>query len=72
MEISFDKKMLQWKKGARKEDGIWAKYWYKNVHNSTCFLPFAKKNIKLSGSNLELSEECQSYYEFLTNKSIKI
>jgi len=70
--ILFDKKMLQWEKGARKEDGVWAKYWYENVHNSTCFLPFTKKEIKLSSSNLRLSEKCQPYYEFLTSKSIKI
>ena len=46
--IPFDKKMLQWEKGARKEDGVWAKYWYENVHNSTCFLPFTKKRLSLA------------------------
>ena len=34
-EIKFDKKMLQWPKGIRKSDGIWADIWYKNVINST-------------------------------------
>ena len=32
-EIKFHSKMLSWKKGGIAEDGIWAKYWYKNVHN---------------------------------------
>jgi hypothetical protein len=64
--------MLKWEKGARKEDGIWAKYWYENVHNSTCFLPYVKKEIKLTNSNLELSKKCKPYYEFLTSKSIRI
>jgi hypothetical protein len=70
--ISFDEKMLKWEKGARKEDGVWAKYWYKNIHNSTGFLPYAKKEITLTGSNAELAEECLPYYEFLTAKSIQL
>ena len=72
MAIPFEEKMLNWKKGARQEDGIWAKYWYKNLHNSTGFLPYTEKEINLENSNLVLSEKCQPYYEFLTNKSITV
>ena len=72
LEISFDKKMLKWKKGARKEDGIWAKHWYANIHNSTGFLPYTGKEIKLSGSNVTLAKKCSPYYEFLTAKSIQL
>jgi hypothetical protein len=70
--ISFDKKMLKWKRGARKEDGIWAKHWYANVHNSTGFLPYTGKEIQLSGSNVMLAKKCKHYYEFLTAKSIQL
>ncbi len=72
LEISFDKKMLKWKKGARKEDGIWANYWYANVHNSTGFLPYAEKEIQLSRSNVALVKKCKPYYVFLTTKSIQL
>jgi len=72
LAIPFEEKMLNWKKGARQEDGIWAKYWYKNLHNSIGFLPYIEKEINLKNSNLELSEKCQPYYEFLTNKSITV
>ena len=72
LNIAFDKGMLQWKKGARKEDGIWAKYWYKNVHNSSGFLPYSKKARILNNSNLALAKKCNPYYEFLTSKSIKV
>jgi len=72
LDVSFDKKMLEWKKGARIEDGVWAKYWYENIHNSTGFLPYAKKAITLTGSNAELAEECLTYYKFLTAKSIQL
>ncbi len=70
--ISFDKKMLRWEAGARKEDGSWAKYWYSNVHQSTGFKPYEHKEVKLAGSNLTLAKECQAYYDFLYEKSIKV
>jgi len=72
LEIPFDKKMLKWKKGARIEDGIWAKYWYKNIHNSKGFLPYTIQKIKLAKSNVVLAEACLPYYEFLTAKSIQL
>ena len=72
LEIPFDKKMLKWEKGARKEDGVWASYWYKNIHNSTGFLPYTKREITLTGSNAELAEECLPYYKFLTTKSLQL
>ena len=70
LNISFDKSMLQWEKGARIEDGIWAKYWYKDVHNSSGFLPYTERIISLNNSNLILAKKCKPYYEFLTSKSI--
>jgi len=70
LEIPFDAKMLRWKKGSRKEDGVWAKYWYKSVHNSTGFIPYNRKNIKLTRKNKVLLKECLPYYNFLTTKSI--
>lgn len=72
LDVSFDEKMLEWKKGPRKEDGVWAKYWYKNIHNSTGFLPYAKKAITLTGNNAVLAEDCLPYYKFLTAKSIQL
>ena len=72
LSIPFDKQMLSWEKGGRKEDGVWAKYWYKNLHQSIGFLPYIKKDIVLSENNLNLAKECAPYYDFLTDKSIKI
>ena len=70
LEIPFDKKMLEWERGARVEDGIWASYWYKNIHNSTGFFPYTTQTITLTESNAILAKECLPYYEFLTAKSI--
>jgi len=72
LNISFEEGMLSWEKGGRKEDGKWAEYWYKDVHNSTSFIPYYKRLITLSGSNLILANKCKPYYEYLYNNSIKL
>jgi len=35
--LDFDPAMLNWPKGPRKADGIWAAHWYNAVHQSTGF-----------------------------------
>lgn len=72
INIPFDKNMLQWKKGPKKEDGIWAKYWYENVHQSSCFNTYQIKDIKLDLKNKKLAENCYRYYNVLKENSIKI
>ncbi len=54
--IDFDPAMLTWEQGAIPEDGTWAKYWYKNVHNSTGF-------VKQKTSERSLPEHCKTLYE---------
>ena len=70
--INFYTEMLSWPVGGIKEDGAWAKYWYKNVHNSTGF-------IKQKTSSRELPKHCESlylealkYYNKLTINSISV
>ena len=46
LKINFDNNMLSWDRGGIKEDGIWAKYWYENVHKSHGF----KLNKKMDDS----------------------
>ena len=46
LQINFDNNMLSWDRGGIKEDGIWAKYWYENVHKSHGF----KLNKKMDDS----------------------
>ena len=38
LEIEFSHSMLSWLPGPIPEDGVWAKYWYKNVHSSKGFV----------------------------------
>ena len=55
LSISFYDAMLSWPKGGIEEDGAWAEYWYKNVHNSTGF-------VKQKTSSRELPKNCESLY----------
>ena len=72
LDIEYFDEMLKWPKGGIKEDGTWAKYWYKNVHNSSGFS-------KQKTSNRELPIECESlyieslkYYNKLKKNSISV
>ena len=42
--IEFQREMLKWPKGGRKEDGLWAPYWYHNTHASTGFSAAARSS----------------------------
>lgn len=63
--IAFNKNMLQWKIGARPEDGVWAKYWYANVHKSTGFSKYKKKTEAFPEYLMPLLNECQPHYNKL-------
>lgn len=71
LSIPFDANMLHWKKGARSEDGSWAKYWYENVHNSTGFAPYKPKTAPFPKRLQPLLAECLPYYEQLYRLAIK-
>ena len=71
LDIPFDEKMLSWQASARPEDGVWAKYWYANVHQSTGFQPYVEKKVTLSDDLEFLAKDCQHYYDYLFNYAIK-
>lgn len=69
--IPFQEAMLSWQAGARLEDGSWAKYWYKSVHESTGFGEYVKKSTPFPESLKPLLAECQPYYEQLSKLAIQ-
>lgn len=71
LEIPFDDRMLSWKAGARKEDGVWAEYWYANVHRSIGFKKYEKKEVSLSSELETLAEACMPFYEKLFSRCVK-
>jgi len=72
IEIPFDIKMLSWKAGTKKEDGIWAKYWYENVHKSTGFVKQETSSRELPENLKLLYEECLIYFKLMSDKSLKV
>ncbi|WP_420575593.1 sulfotransferase family protein [Ekhidna sp.] len=63
--IKFEEGMLSWEKGAIPEDGVWAKYWYKNVHNSSGFAKQKTSERPLPQQCEELYKESLQYYKKL-------
>jgi hypothetical protein len=68
--IQFKKEMLNWKKGAITEDGIWAKYWYNNIHDSTGFKKYKLKTNQFPTHLKPLLQECLPLYNQLLEKAI--
>ncbi len=69
--IPFDEAMLSWQPGPIPEDGIWAEYWYDNVHQSTGFNPYTPNNESLPDRLDPLYEQCKSIYDRLFAHAIK-
>jgi hypothetical protein len=62
IEIPFDDAMLKWEMGSRATDGIWAKYWYAAVENSTGFAPYQPKDESVPDHLHGLLNECERIY----------
>ena len=60
--LAFDARMLSWKPGARPEDGIWAPQWYANVHRSSGFQEYTRKNEVFPPRLEPLLAECQPHF----------
>jgi len=65
LNIPFQGSMLNWDAGPRKEDGVWAKYWYESVHESTGFGSYREKAEELPSNLSSLYDECVGYYDKL-------
>jgi len=71
VDIPFLKAMLQWQPGAKSFDGVWAKYWYSNVHKSTGFEKQSTSERPLDSRLQALNEKAQYYYEALLPFSLQ-
>lgn len=69
--IPFEEAMLSWAPGPRPYDGVWAKYWYQNVHRSTGFEPYREKQEPFPPRLLPLLEECRPHYAMLARVAIQ-
>lgn len=69
--LEFEQRMVHWPKGPKPYDGVWAKYWYANVHQSSGFDRQPASSQPLPAGLQGLYKEAASFYEKLVPFSIK-
>lgn len=69
LDIGFTEKMLNWPAGPRAEDGVWARYWYHRVHESTGFTPLPKGKVKIHPEYEGLYRQCLELYNEIKSKA---
>ena len=70
--IPYDLSMLKWPAGPKLYDGVWAPYWYANVHRSTGFEEQATSKRPLPEHLTALYEQAKVLYEKMLPFSIKL
>jgi hypothetical protein len=65
LDLEFTPAMLSWPPGPRPTDGVWSKYWYASVTDSTGFMAYRPKSVTLSEPLEALAEACAPYYRML-------
>nr|XP_007147073.1 hypothetical protein PHAVU_006G094000g [Phaseolus vulgaris]ESW19067.1 hypothetical protein PHAVU_006G094000g [Phaseolus vulgaris] len=65
LEIPFQPAMLKWEAGPKEIDGLWAPWWYKTVHKSTCFEKPRKYPQPFPFSLYDLLEQSLPLYNML-------
>ena len=70
--VAFDPAMLSWPTGPRPSDGVWARYWYDSVWNSTGFGPYREPADDGLPEELEpLAAQCQPFYDELAARRLQ-
>ena len=63
--IEFSDRMLHWPPGPRDSDGVWARYWYDSVWQSTGFARYRERNYEADGHECKIAQLALPYYEYL-------
>ncbi len=61
-DVDFDEAMLQWPKGPKSFDGVWAPHWYNAVWESTGFAAPVEKTVELPPHLARIADAAQAYY----------
>lgn len=63
--VPFLEQMLAWPAGPRDTDGVWARYWYENVEQSTGFQAYKPKDRAVPERYADVLRACEAHYEKL-------
>ena len=69
--IAFDTSMLSWEPGPKPEDGVWARHWYKNTHESSGFSNKESSRDPMPEKFLPVLEEATILYDNLKKYACK-
>ncbi len=69
--IGYDSAMLRWPAGPRPEDGVWARWWYASVHDSTGFLPGTAAPAEVPERVAHLLDPCLAMYRKLSANAVR-
>jgi len=69
--IAFDTSMLSWEPGPKPEDGVWARHWYKNTHESSGFSNKESSRDPMPEKFLPVLEEATVLYDNLKKYACK-
>lgn len=71
IHIDFDEAMLSWPEGPKSYDGVWAPFWYVNVHRSRAFTTPAEHSHEIPAGLETLCRQAASCYEKLLPFALK-
>lgn len=71
LEVEFHESMLSWPAGRRTTDGVWARYWYESVEQSTGFEPYRERAVTLPPGTEALARECERLYRMLAEVRLR-
>ena len=69
--LQYEQRMEHWPPGPKPYDGVWAPYWYDNVHRSKGFEKSTATSHPLPPPLEDLCEEARSFYQKLLPFSLK-
>lgn len=69
--LEFSESMLRWEPGPKPYDGVWAPYWYHQVHASAGFQAAERKDYVVPEYLEPLAAACQPHYDRLMDFAIK-
>ncbi|WP_169567883.1 HAD family hydrolase [Sneathiella limimaris] len=72
LKLSFYPQMLEWEKGRKPEDGVWAAHWYNAVEASTGFAPYQAREATLTPEQEKLARELEPIYLELKSRKLKL
>ncbi|KAF3782073.1 Branched-chain-amino-acid aminotransferase-like protein 2 [Nymphaea thermarum] len=70
--IPFQARMLKWEAGPKPMDGVWAPWWYKSVHKSTCFNSRREYPLPFPSEHYDLLEKSLPFYNLLKRPFSKL